>query len=180
MLKRIKLILLSFICATSFVFATEFRVQPSKSTVAFTACCHAFIYDVEGIFEEFTGLVDFDEKENKILSITAEIAVDSVNTKIKKRDQHLRSPDFFDALSYPKISFKSTSIEKIGDEIVVMGVLSMRGSAKTITLKGQMIAITENSLQLQASGEINAKDFGIGDDKIKDLVVLKIDAFFKK
>jgi len=72
------------------------------------------IADVEGFFSKMTGVIQFDPPDLTQLSVEAEIDVKSLTTGNPERDEHLLSPDYFDAEKYPKILFKSTNVETTG------------------------------------------------------------------
>lgn len=85
-----------------------------------------------GRFNDFSGSLDMDGAELKGVDISIETA--SLDTGIEKRDKHLRSPDFFDAATFPQITFKSSKVEKKGD-----GVYSVSGD---LTVHGQSVPYT--------------------------------------
>lgn len=87
-----------------------------------------------GRFNDFSGTVDMDGAALKGVDIT--IKTESLDTGIEKRDKHLRSPDFFDAGTYPEITFKSTKVEKKGDGVYsVTGDLNVHGKSQSYTVE---------------------------------------------
>ncbi len=88
-----------------------------------------------GRFGDISGTFIFDEENASECSVEIEVQAESVDTRTAKLDQHLRSPDFFDAKQFPVISFKSTKVKKgKGDVYEVTGDLSLHGVTKSITI----------------------------------------------
>lgn len=96
---------------------------------------HLMISTVKGSFRIKSGAVVFDEEHPERTSIEAVLDAASVNTGAADRDNHLRSPDFFDAAHHPELRFRSTSVTPLGDDQYrVEGDLVIRGVAKPVTL----------------------------------------------
>ncbi len=87
------------------------NIDLTHSGVHFTVR-HMVISKVRGSFRKFTGAVSLDEQEPTASSVSASIETASIDTGVQQRDDHLRSPDFFDAAKFPAISFQSTKVEK--------------------------------------------------------------------
>jgi polyisoprenoid-binding protein YceI len=98
----------------STLFAGNYNVDKSHSNVGFKVK-HMMISNVKGNFNDFKGSFEYDEKTKTLKSLNGEIQVASINTDDKKRDDHLRAPDLFDAKKFPLITFKLTKIE--ADEV---------------------------------------------------------------
>ena len=114
--------------ASSWVLDTE------HSTVGF-AVKHMMVTDQKGAFDTFSGTIELDDKDVTKSTVNVTIEPASVNTKNKKRDDHLRSPDFFDAAKFPKMTFVSTKVEKAKDGgLLVTGNLTIKGVTKPVTL----------------------------------------------
>ena len=114
--------------------ASSWTLDPDHSTVGF-AVKHMMVTDVKGTFDKFTGTVELDDKDPTKSKVEVEIDVSSVNTRNAKRDEHLRSPEFFDISKAPKMSFKSTKIEAAKDgSLTITGELSMHGVTKPVAL----------------------------------------------
>lgn len=85
-----------------------------------------------GRFDTVGG--SFDVEGGELKGLTIDIDAASVNTGVKKRDDHLRSPDFFNVKQFPKLTFKSTKVEKKGDAYSVTGDLTIHGVTKSVTV----------------------------------------------
>src|SRR5215471_19064810 len=114
----------SFLCFASTLPASEtYNIDPMHSSVGF-AVSHMVINKVRGKFTEFNGTVTVDGKS--IESAKGTIQTKSIDTGIARRDNHLRSADFFDATKYPTITFEVKRVEKKGDDTVLIGDFTMQ------------------------------------------------------
>jgi polyisoprenoid-binding protein YceI len=128
------LLSLSVVGAGSLAHAGEWAIDSSHSAAHFSVR-HMMVSDVRGTFEKVTGTVNLDDKEPSKSEVDVKIDVASLETRDDKRDEHLKSPDFFDAANHPQITFKSTQIKKAGkDKYKVTGDLTMKGVTKPVTL----------------------------------------------
>lgn len=104
-----------------------YTIEPAHSSAHFKVR-HMMIANVRGEFSKVSGTVAFDPSNLAASGITAEIDVNSLNTREPDRDKHLKSPDFFDAANYPTIKFQSKKVEPDGPEgYTVTGDLTIRG-----------------------------------------------------
>ena len=138
---RLSLLIAAAFCAT-LVFSARaeenYKIDPVHSSVGFKIR-HLFSY-VSGRFTKFDGAftVDFDHPEKS--SVTATIQTASIDTGDPKRDDDLRSPDFFDAAKFPVITFKSKSVKPTGkDAGDIVGDLTMHGVTKEVTLHAKFL-----------------------------------------
>ena len=144
----------------------DFTIDPSHSRVGFVAR-HAMVTKVRGAFTDFSGSAHLDA-ENPAAS-TAEVAIQvaSIETANAQRDEHLRTNDFFDAPSFPEITFRSTGVEVLGaDTFALTGDLSIKGTTKPVTIEFEHTGIaTDVYGNVRAGFEgktvINRKDWGI-------------------
>ena len=111
--------------------ADNYKIDPAHSSVGFSVR-HMGVSNVKGHFDEFVGSLVLDN--GSIQEATATIQVKSVNTGIEKRDNHLRTADFFEAAKYPEITFKTKRIEKNGEQTILIGDFTMRGVTKELRL----------------------------------------------
>lgn len=114
-------------------FAATWVIDDAHTTVGFSVK-HMMVTEQKGAFDKFKGTLELDDKDVTKSKVDVEIDVASINTKNAKRDDHLKSPEFFDAAKFPKITFKSTKIEKAGAGFKVTGDLSMHGVTKPVVL----------------------------------------------
>jgi polyisoprenoid-binding protein YceI len=110
-------------------------LDPAHSQVQFSVK-HLGISTVRGTFDAFSGSID--EENGQATAVTVEIDVASLNTGNGQRDGHLKSPDFFDVENHPKATFSLTKFERSGDDVIATGDLTIRGSTKPVTLKGEI------------------------------------------
>jgi polyisoprenoid-binding protein YceI len=115
-----------------------YRFDQSHSTIGFSV--HQFLGTTHGKFTKFDGKIDVDREHPENSSVTVRIAVRSIDTGIAKRDNHLRSPEFFTVEKYPDIMFKSRSVKQTGaQEGDILGDLTMHGVTKPITLHVRLL-----------------------------------------
>ena len=129
----------------------DWDLDPAHTRIGFSAK-HAMVATVRGAFNEVTGRLhaDFDNPELSTAEVSLKVA--SVDTRNEDRDNHLRSADFFDAEKWPEIVFRSTRIEEVGDNaLVVSGDLTIRDVTKSIT-----IPIEFTGAQVDAFGALRA------------------------
>jgi polyisoprenoid-binding protein YceI len=141
------------------------RIDNSHSQVQFVVR-HMMISNVRGRFETFGGTVDFNEAEPEKSSVDVQIEAASLNTRDANRDNHLRSPDFFDVEKYPYITFRSTRIEKLDDNTGrIAGDLTIRGVTHPVTLDveyaGQSKMWGNTSAGFSATTRISRKEWGL-------------------
>jgi polyisoprenoid-binding protein YceI len=129
--------------------AAVYNIDPAHSKVSFEVT-HLVISTVEGNFKTFDGAIDLKDKFDKS-SVKANVDVTSIDTGTTKRDDHLRSPDFFDATKFPKMTFESTEIKGTPEDFKLTGNLTMHGVTKKVTFEGKF------------GGQVND---GYGNDKV--------------
>src|SRR6266699_2227006 len=125
---------------TSAVLASEsYRFDPPRSTIGLTV--HQFLGTTHGRFTKFDGKIDIDREHPEKSSVTSKIEVRSIDTGIVKRDNHLRSPEFFDVQKFPEITFKSRSVRQTGQQGGdILGDLTMHGITKPTTLHVKLLS----------------------------------------
>jgi polyisoprenoid-binding protein YceI len=156
---------LSLLVLTGFTVkaADTYNIDPAHSSVGF-AVTHMVINTVRGKFNEFSGTLVLDGADLK--EATGTIQAKSIDTGIERRDNHLRSPDFFDAAKFPTIIFKSKRAEKQGNDTVLVGDFTMHGVTKELTLpvivKGPIKDPWGNTrIGFQARTKLNRQDYGL-------------------
>lgn len=142
----------------------------AHSTVGFQVR-HMMISNVKGAFDKFAATVEGNPADPSTVKISATIEVASVNTREPKRDDHLRSGDFFDAAKFPQMTFTSTKVEKVSaTKAKVTGNLTLRGVTKPVTLDVEYTAPVKSPwgqtvVGANATGKINRQDFGVAFNK---------------
>jgi polyisoprenoid-binding protein YceI len=142
-----------------------YAIDPAHSEVGF-AVRHLMISKVRGNFTGFSGTVSLDAGGDIPTKINGTVDATSVDTREEKRDAHLRSADFFDVENHPQITFASTSITGSGNDFSVVGDLTIRGTTKSVTLKGEVGGHTtdpwgNDRIGYSATTRINRKDFAV-------------------
>jgi polyisoprenoid-binding protein YceI len=167
---------------------TNWTIDNTHSEVTFKVK-HMMISTVSGHFEDFQASVKTDDDSFNNASIEFSAKIDSINTKNKDRDGHLKSDDFFNAEKYPELTFVSKSFN--GEKLV--GDLTIRDVTKEVTLDVDINGIAvdpygQTKAGFEIKGEINRKDFNLtwsavteaGNIVVSDKVKLLIDAQFIK
>ncbi|MFK5925542.1 MAG: YceI family protein [Desulfuromusa sp.] len=172
MIKKLSLLLLAALLIASTSAAETFLVDPSHTQIHFLVK-HLVVFKVRGNFNDFVGSIEADPKTKTLISAEATIQTASVNTRIEKRDKHLRSSDFFDAAKYPQINFKSKKITGSGDNITMVGDITIKGITKEIVLKGSFLGVATGPggklrAGFEATGMLNRKDFGLNWNKLTE------------
>ena len=153
-------------------------VDQAHSQINFVA--EARFISAHGHFDKWDAEVQLDPAkiENSSFKITIEAA--SINTRIQRRDDHLRSKDFFDVATYPQITLVSKKITKTGDrQYKVLGDLTLRGVTKQIEVQITQVFYENNRGRFRATFPINRKEFGItfnsNMNPIEDIVQAQVD-----
>jgi polyisoprenoid-binding protein YceI len=116
----------------------SYKFDPSGSTIGFSV--HQFLGTTRGRFASFSGRIEVDREDPEKSSVTAQIDVRSIDTQIKKRDDHLRSGEFFNVEKFPRITFKSRTVKRTGPQSAdILGDLTMHGVTKPITLHVKLV-----------------------------------------
>jgi polyisoprenoid-binding protein YceI len=140
-------------------------LDPSHSSVEF-AVKHMIISSTKGRFQDFAVDAEIDEANLEASRATVTIDATTVDTRDGRRDEHLRSADFFDTVNHPKITFVTKRLERRGDDYRITGDLTIRGVTKEVTLDGEVSGPVKDPwgnmrLGLSASGKVNRKEFGL-------------------
>jgi polyisoprenoid-binding protein YceI len=143
----------------------DYKVDASHSLIGFSIR-HFEISFVRGRFKDFTGMIHYDASDAGKSSVEFSAKIESIDTGVTGRDNHLRSADFFDAAKYPEMTFKSTKVEKKGNNYVLHGDFTLKGVTKQIsfpfTLAG---AVKDNRGNVRfgvaAETKLNRRDYGI-------------------
>src|SRR3989475_7180807 len=129
-----KLLIVVALGLPSLARAATWNLDPAPASVQFSVR-HLMVSTVRGAFGKVTGTVQVDEKDLPRSKLQATIDAASIDTRVEKRDAHLKSPDFLDVAKYPTITFVSKEIEKAGDgRWKVTGDLTLHGVTRPVTL----------------------------------------------
>lgn len=167
---------------------TKWVIDPTHSEIGFKVK-HMMISTVSGQFEKFDATVETEGDDFATATVEVSVDIDSINTKVKDRDAHLKSDDFFNASSFPKITFKSTKSD--GEKLT--GNLTIRDITREVTLDTEFNGIVtdpygQTKAGFEITGEISRKEFGLkwnavteaGSIVVSDKVKLAIGAQFVK
>jgi len=151
---------------------TKWVLDPMHSEVHFKVK-HLVISTVTGSFKSFEGDLETENADFTDAKINFSLDVNSVDTNQEQRDGHIKSAEFFDAENFPKITFKSTSFKKTGDEYELKGNLTIKDVTKPVTLSvehgGSAADFYGNTKAgFEISGKINRKDFGLTWDGVTE------------
>jgi polyisoprenoid-binding protein YceI len=157
-------------------------VDASRSTIGFKAKAMWGLAAVKGRFTEFSG--DGQITGNQTVFGRIDIQVASVDTKIRKRDDHLRSADFFEAEKFPDISVVVTSAEAIdGDIVDLRAQLTVKGTTAQLPLRTRVALLNDGSVRLSAQATIDRKDFGVDGNmmgSVPDKATVSGDVVFRR
>jgi polyisoprenoid-binding protein YceI len=145
----------------------SWNIDASHTHVGFSVR-HMMVSNVRGQFDNFSGVINFDEQYPAASSVDVQIEAASINTKFADRDAHLRSPDFLDAEQYPYITFKSKRVQPLDNRRgKLVGDLTIRDITKEVTLdvthQGTVKAPFGNfaSAGFSAETTINREEWGL-------------------
>lgn len=187
-MKKVHFFILFAFLSTGLFAQDTWTADKAHSQLSF-GITHMGISEVEGLFDEFDAVIvtSEDDFSDAVFDVTVDVA--SINTGVDRRDNHLRSADFFDVEKYPTMTFESQSIEKIGeDKYELTGDLTLHGITKPVTLELWYRGTIEQEKGpvsgFQVTGTLNRSDFNIGEGfpepALSDEVRIKFDGEFKK
>jgi polyisoprenoid-binding protein YceI len=146
--------------------AAEWVIDTSHSRVGFSVS-HMVVSSVSGRFKQFSGKVMLDDANLTKSEVDITIKPESIDTDDAKRDEHLRSPEFFDVKKFPTLTFKSTKIAKAGgNKYKLTGDLTIHGVTKTETLDAVLSEPIKNPWgkmvrSVKLTGKVKRSDFGL-------------------
>jgi polyisoprenoid-binding protein YceI len=150
----------------------RYTVDPDHSSIGFQVA-HLVISKTNGEFSDYTGFIVMDPETEKVEAIEAVIKSNSITTRHQKRDNHLKSDDFFNVEKFPTLTYKMKHYKKKGDQYTAVGDLTLLGVTKEISLKGEFNGVANDPWGnirggFSAEGTINRKDFGMNWSKRMD------------
>ena len=143
-----------------------YQIDPAHSQVEF-AVKHLVISTVKGRFSVFSGAIEFDPADPATSSVEVSIDADSIDTRDAKRDEHLRSNDFFGVGDHPQLTFRSTRVvPKGGNRFDVIGDLTIAGITREVVLNTEFNGVAtspwgQSVAGFSATTQVNRKDFNI-------------------
>lgn len=188
-MKFLKPLLALALLAPSFAIAQDvWKSDPPHSRLSFTID-HLAINEVSGVFDKFDVTVVATKADFSDATFELTVDVASIDTDVEKRDNHLRSPDFFEVQKFPSMTFKSASIKPAGkDRFKLTGDLTLHGKTQTVTMDLWHRGVTNNQGKsvagFQLTGTLKRSDFGVGPKfpppMVGDVVSIKADGEFIK
>jgi polyisoprenoid-binding protein YceI len=152
---------------TKTVEASTWSIDASHANAQFSVK-HMMVSNVRGAFSNITGTLELNDKDITKSQVNVEIDASTIDTRNEKRDAHLKAADFFNVAKYPKLTFKSTKVKRIGKgKLKVTGDLTIRGVTRSVILEveGPTPEITSPWGQkvrgVHATTTINRKDWGL-------------------
>lgn len=141
-------------------------IDASHSRLGFSVR-HLGFSKVRGTFETFEGTIQMEGDDLSTLETNATAKTASINTNDAKRDEHLRSGDFFLAEEHPTLTFKSTDVREVNDnQFTLVGDLTIRGITKSVEFDAEFLGSGKDpwgnqKLAFEANAKVNRKDFGL-------------------
>jgi polyisoprenoid-binding protein YceI len=146
--------------------AGTYEIDPAHTTIGFSVR-HLAINNVPGRFREFNGTIQYDQQNVTKSSVAFTAKAASIDTGVEQRDTHLRSADFFDVAHHPEITFKSTRVEKKGEnDFIAYGDFTLRGVTKQVALPFKLYGAIKDPwgkmrVGVEAGLTINRQDYGV-------------------
>lgn len=141
-----------------------YNFDKSHSAIGFRVK-HMGLVDVPGYFRDFTGTAMYNAKDVSKSSVEFTAQMTSVDTGVEGRDKHLRTADFFEVEKFPTMTFKSTKVEKKGNQLMVSGDLTMKGVTKQVSFAFNVTGFAEQrgtmKMGITAETSINRRDYGV-------------------
>ena len=161
--------------------AGAWTLDGAKSSVGLRTKSVWGLVKVNGTFGQVTGAAVISAAGEATGTIT--VAAASIDTGVKKRDDHLRSADFFDAAKYPDITFSATSVTLSGENATVAGTLTVRDQTRPVTVSGAVSANGTDEISLDAELPVNRSQYGMSFNQLGMMSmdnVMAIHAVFAK
>jgi polyisoprenoid-binding protein YceI len=146
----------------------SWNIDKAHSAINFTIS--HFFTPVNGTFDDYSADILFDPSDLDNSSLNVTIPIESINTRNERRDNHLKSEDFFNTAEWPNISFVSNTIEQTGDnQFVARGELTIRDVTREFDLPFELLGVMDHPMQdntkvagIVANAELMRTDFGVG------------------
>lgn len=143
----------------------EYTMDPAHSVIGF-AIRHFEISLVRGRFKDFKGTITYDASDVTKSSVQFTAKIESIDTGVEARNNHLKTADFFDAAKFPEMTFKSTRVERNGDSYVLHGDFTLKGVTKPVSLPFTLTGAIKDGqgntrFGVAAQTKIDRRDYGI-------------------
>jgi len=133
----------------------SWSIDYNHSEVGFSVR-HLAISKVRGEFQSYCATIEFDESDISTLEVSAVVEVESLDTGVERRDNHLRSSDFFDAASYPLMTFTSKEVRNVdGNNFELVGDLTIKEVTQEFVLEGSFLGAIETANGGKAGFELH-------------------------
>ena len=169
---RLRPSVLAFALAFAFVSSAQagvetFEIDKTHSNVVFKI--KHLLSKVTGQFNQFSGTVEIDPEKRDTVNVSGSVDVASIDTDNQKRDDHLRSPEFFDAAKFPKMTFKGNKLTDVNSDRTkgkLEGTLTIHGVSKPVVLDVEWFGSAKDpwgnqKVAFSGTTKLNRKDFGI-------------------
>jgi polyisoprenoid-binding protein YceI len=168
-MKRLALVtgILALAAPLALAQTSTWTSDPNHSEVDFSVS-HLTVSNVHGRFGHVNATIAFNEADITKSTVTATIDLTGIDTGEDARNNHLKSPDFFDVATYPSASFTSTGVTKSGDDLVISGNLTLHGITKPVVLNAEGPRGPAPGMDhkphagFSATTTVKRSDFGIG------------------
>jgi polyisoprenoid-binding protein YceI len=177
-MKRLIFLGVTMVAALAIADVHEWKIDPNHTSATFKVK-HLGITQVPGSIQKIEGKVVVDDKDLSATKVSTSLDVATISTGVSKRDEHLKSADFFDVAQFPKITFESTKVNvKEGRIESLDGNLTIHGVTKKVNLKVDSLtdAIKNPagnwSRGISASAKISRKDFGLTWNKLVEGIAI--------
>jgi polyisoprenoid-binding protein YceI len=150
---------------TAIATTTTYSIDKAHSEVTFQV--RHLLTRVRGRFSDFNGTIEYDEENPERSWVNLEVRAASIDTNERDRDAHLRSADFFDVEKIPALTFRSTDIQRKGDDtFVVTGDLTIHGATRSVSFDVSLLGKAKDPwgnerIAFEADATVNRKDFGL-------------------
>ena len=162
-MKSFRVLLLWLILRTAASGAEQYALDADHSHLTFSV--RQYVSMVTGKFTDFSGMVTLDSAQLDRSRVEATISVKSIDTGIAARDHHLLAADFFDAARYPTITFKSNSVQLIGERVAdVHGDLTMHGKTSPVTIRVELLTPVKSDIEplsWKVTAHLRRSEFGL-------------------
>ena len=156
---------LAVLLSTDAAFGATYKIDIAHSSVGFSV--RHIVSRTTGRFNDFKGRVVYDEANPSASTVSATIQIAGIDTDNERRDNHLRSADFFNAEKYPEMTFMSSSVEMKGDMLMVTGDLTLHGVTKQVVVPVEVLGVGVHPMTkagvagFQAELTLKRSDFGV-------------------